>query len=122
MKTNIFYFTCLFILAASTAFAQDITEKFNVKGNCSICKTRIETATKTVTGVSAADWNQNTDLLIVTFDISKTNVHKIQEAIAAVGHDTPMNKAKDEVYDKLPSCCKYDRTESKKNAAEIHDH
>jgi hypothetical protein len=35
MKTNILYFTSLFILAATTAFAQNITEKFNVKGNCS---------------------------------------------------------------------------------------
>lgn len=111
MKTNIFYITSLFILAATTAFAQNITEKFNVKGSCSMCETRIETATKSVTGVSAADWDQKTTLLVVTFDKSKTNVHKIQTAIAAVGHDTPMHKAKDEVYNKLPSCCKYDRTE-----------
>ncbi len=122
MKTNIFYFTSLFILAATTAFAQNITEKFNVKGSCSMCETRIETATKSVTGVSAADWDQKTALLVVTFDKSKTNVHKIQTAIAAVGHDTPMHKAKNEVYDKLPACCKYDRTDSKKGSSENHDH
>jgi mercuric ion binding protein len=31
-------------------------------------------------------------------------------AIAAVGYDTEMHKAKDEVYNKLPECCKYDRS------------
>jgi hypothetical protein len=35
-------------------------------------------------------------------------------AIADAGHDTPMHKAKDEVYEKLPACCKYDRTEPEK--------
>ena len=34
----------------------------------------------------------------------------IQQKIAGLGHDTPKAKAKNEVYDKLPSCCKYDRT------------
>ena len=34
-------------------------------------------------------------------------------AIAKAGHDTDMHKAKDEVYNELPSCCKYDRTEEK---------
>ena len=122
MKTTIFFFTCLFILAATTAFAQNITEKFNVKGNCSLCETRIETAAKSVMGVSAADWDQKTTLLTVTFDTSKTNSHKIQAAIAAAGHDTPMHKAKDEVYNSLPACCKYDRTESKKDAPDAHAH
>lgn len=120
MKSNIFYFTFIFILAASTAFAQNITEKFNVKGNCSLCETRIESAAKSVMGVSTADWDQKTALLVVTFDTSKTNAHKIQAAIAAVGHDTPMHKGKDEVYNKLPSCCKYDRTEPKKSSPDEH--
>jgi hypothetical protein len=32
-------------------------------------------------------------------------------AIANSGHDTKMHKASDEVYDKLPGCCKYERME-----------
>jgi copper chaperone CopZ len=122
MNTNILYFTSLFILATTTAFAQNITEKFEVKGSCSMCETRIEKAAKSVAGVSTADWDQKTALLVVTFDKSKSNVHKIQTAIAAVGHDTPMHKAKNDVYDKLPACCKYDRTGSEKSAPDNHSH
>ena len=36
-------------------------------------------------------------------------------AVAKVGHDTDMHKATDEAYNKLPSCCKYDRTAEKAN-------
>ncbi len=44
----------------------------------------------------------------------KTNVQKVHLAIAKVGHDTNMHKAKDEVYNELHGCCKYEREKSKK--------
>jgi periplasmic mercuric ion binding protein len=48
---------------------------------------------------------------------------KIEMAIAKAGHDTPHHKAKDEVYNELPGCCKYDRTEEKKeDSHEGHQH
>lgn len=59
---------------------------------------------------SAADWNKETKQLEVTFDDAKTNLDKIEVAIAKVGHDTPHHKTTTEVYDKLPGCCKYERT------------
>jgi copper chaperone CopZ len=95
-------------------FAQAITEKFEVKGNCSMCETRIEKAAKSVGSVTSAEWNKETKILDVSFDESKTSVHKVQLAIANAGHDTPLHKAKDDVYNTLPGCCKYDRTEAKK--------
>ena len=124
MKTRIISFVCMFLLGTSMVFAQAKTEKFEVKGNCGMCETRIEKAAKSVDGVSAADWNQKTKILEVVFDESKTSVHKVQMAIAKVGHDTPMHKATDEVYNALPGCCKYDRTETKKEGAghEGHKH
>ena len=76
-----------------------------------MCKNRIEKAAKSVDGVTTADWNQKTKILKVSFDESKTSTHKIQMAVSKVGHDTPMHKAKDDVYNALPGCCKYDRTE-----------
>ena len=114
----------MFLLGTSMVFAQAKTEKFEVKGNCGMCETRIEKAAKSVDGVASADWNQKTKLLEVSFDESKTSVHKVQEAIAKVGHDTPMHKASDEVYKALPGCCKYDRTQAKKEGAghEGHKH
>ena len=115
MKTRMLSLVSLFLLGASTLFAQAKTEKFEVKGNCEMCESRIETTAKSVEGVSAADWVQETKKLAVTFDSTKTSVSKIQKAIADAGHDTPMHKAKDEVYEKLPACCKYDRTGTRKN-------
>jgi len=114
MKTKMLSLAVMFLLGTSMVFAQAKTEKFEVKGNCGMCENRIEKAAKSVDGVSAADWNKETKMLEVSFDESKTSVHKVQMAIAKVGHDTPMHKATDEVYNALPGCCKYDRTEVKK--------
>ena len=119
MKTKVLSLVSLFFLGTSMVFAQAKTEKFEVKGNCGMCETRIEKAAKSVDGVSIADWDQETKMLTVAFDSTKTSVNKVQMAIAEAGHDTPMHKAKDDVYDKLPDCCKYDRTEAKK---EMKDH
>ena len=117
MKTKILGLVSMFLLGTSMVFAQAKTEKFEVKGNCGMCETRIEKAAKSVDGVSTADWNQETKILEVALDSTKTTVNKIQLAIAGVGHDTPLHRAKDEVYDKLPACCKYDRTVVKKEGS-----
>ncbi|MFO7790945.1 MAG: heavy-metal-associated domain-containing protein [Bacteroidales bacterium] len=66
---------------------------------------RIEKAAKSVDGVTEADWNRETEMLELSYDESKTSVNKVQMAIAEVGHDTPMHKANDDVYDALPGCC-----------------
>lgn len=124
MKTKVLTLVCMFLLGTSMVFAQAKTEKFEVKGKCVMCETRIEKAAKSVDGVTTADWVQETKMLTVAFDSTKTTVHKVQMAIAKVGHDTPMHKASDEVYNALPGCCKYDRTVAKKESTghEGHKH
>ncbi len=102
----------MFVLGTFTVFAGEKTEKFKVKGNCGMCETRIEKAAYSVEGVSKADWNKETKVLEVVFDDAKTSTDKIEMAIAKAGHDTPHHKAKDEVYNELPGCCKYDRSDS----------
>lgn len=115
MKTKAIYLTMvLALLSLTTVFGQAKTEKFKVYGNCGMCKSRIEKAAKSVDGVTAADWNKETKMMEVSFDGAKTDVHKVQIAIAKVGHDTEMHKAKDETYDSLPGCCQYDREPAKK--------
>jgi membrane fusion protein, copper/silver efflux system len=84
-----------------------LSEQFKVSGNCEQCKDRIETAAKSVSGVSSADWNSETKMLHVQFDRAKTNSDAIQKAIAAVGHDTEKYKAPNAVYKSLPECCLY---------------
>ena len=96
-----------------TVFAGEKTEMFKVKGNCGMCEKRIEKAAMSVEGVSKADWDKETKLIEVVFDDKKTDVHKVHKTIAEAGHDTDMHRANDEVYSKLPGCCKYDRTPEK---------
>ena len=112
MKTRILSIVAFFMFGAIAAFAANKTESFKVYGNCEMCKDRIEKAAKSVDGVSVADWNVETKMLALTFDDSKTDVHKVQEAIAKVGHDTDMHKATDEAYSKVAGCCKYERAKS----------
>ncbi|MGC9352241.1 MAG: heavy-metal-associated domain-containing protein [Mariniphaga sp.] len=118
MKTKVLSLVVMFVLGTFTVFAGEKTEKFKVKGNCGMCEKRIEKAALSVDGVTKADWNKETKMMEVAFDDSKTDVHKVHMAIANAGHDTEMHKAKDEVYNKLPGCCKYDRSEEKEDAEE----
>jgi len=63
-----------------------------------------------VEGVAKADWDKETKKLEVVLDDSKTDVHKVEMAIAKVGHDTEMHKATDEANNELPGSSKYDRS------------
>ena len=118
MKTKILSLVALFMMGAVSVFAGNKTEKIEVKGNCGMCESRIEKTVKAVDGVSKADWDKDTKVLEVTFDEAKTSADKIEVAIAKVGHDTPHHKASTEVYDKLPGCCKYDRSAEKSGTME----
>ena len=123
MKTKVLSLVALIMMGAISVFAGNKTEKIEVKGNCGMCESRIEKAVKAVDGVSKADWDKETKKLEVTFDNAKTNLDKIEVAIAKVGHDTPHHKAKDAVYNELPGCCKYDRSEMKmEHLHEGHQH
>lgn len=113
MKTKVLSLVALFMMGAFTVFAGNKTEKIKVYGNCGMCETRIEKTVNAVEGVSKADWDKKTKMLEVTFDDAKTSTEKIEKAVAKVGHDTPHFKAADEVYNKLPGCCKYDRKKDK---------
>ncbi|HET6557448.1 MAG TPA: efflux RND transporter periplasmic adaptor subunit [Prolixibacteraceae bacterium] len=84
-------------------------EQFKVSGNCEMCKDRVETAAKSVTGVSSAVWNMETKQMDVHFDASKTSSDAIQKAVAKVGHDAGKYKAPADVYNALPECCLYTR-------------
>ncbi|WP_199117481.1 heavy-metal-associated domain-containing protein [Pedobacter sp. ASV28] len=96
-------------MIGSAAFAQTKTDKIKVLGNCGMCKKRIETGLKDA-AITSAVWDKDTKFLTVSYDSAKINNEAIQQKIADLGHDTPKMKAKNETYDNLPGCCKYDRT------------
>jgi copper chaperone CopZ len=85
------------------------TESFKVFGACGMCKTRIEKTVKGE-GATSASWDSKTQMLMVTFDPSKTSKDALSKKLASVGHDTEKYKASDDVYAKLPGCCHYERS------------
>jgi Cu(I)/Ag(I) efflux system membrane fusion protein len=94
-------------MGSSSATATIEHRMIKVSGNCDMCKDRIETAAKSVSGVKSANWDVKTKTIELNFDPGKTNSDEIQKAIAKVGHDTEKYKAPDEVYKTLPECCLY---------------
>ena len=76
-----------------------------------MCEARIEKAALSVQGVSSAEWNKETRVIEIVYDPATTEILKVHEAIAAVGHDTELVTASDEVYENLPACCHYKRLE-----------
>ena len=84
-----------------------------VAGNCDLCKARIENAAERLNGVGEASWNADSKLLSLNFDPDKTSLENIEKSVANSGHDTHSHKAKDQLYDKLPQCCHYERLKTK---------
>ena len=111
---NVLVIALMFLGLASQA--QDKKNKnlkyaVEVNGNCDQCKKRIEKAAFSVPGVKSATWNVETHQLAVIMNEEKSSTADLNKAIAKVGHDTKEVKAKQEDYDKLHSCCKYERAE-----------
>ncbi|MGB3153208.1 MAG: carboxypeptidase-like regulatory domain-containing protein, partial [Chitinophagaceae bacterium] len=90
----------------SKATTTDTTVTFKVSGACDMCKNRIEETVK-IKGVRSANWSVDTKMLAVIFNPSKLSLSKIHKKLAGVGHDTEIEKAKDEIYKQLPACCHY---------------
>ncbi len=84
-------------------------ETVKVSGNCDMCKNKIENAALSIDGVKSAKWNSLNEKLKLKFDTKKTSIDNILKTIADVGYDTEKYIAKDEVYENLHYCCKYDR-------------
>lgn len=111
------------VFISSNLFGQNLkTEAIKVRGNCSMCKERIENAVKDA-GATSAYWDSKTQMLKVSYDPSKTNTDALQKKIASVGHDTEKYKADDKAYASLPDCCKYDRGDNNiKKPVASHSH
>jgi periplasmic mercuric ion binding protein len=90
---------------------------FGVRGNCGMCKTTIEKAANSVSGVAKATWDKDKKKMDVSFDATKTDSKAVEAAIANSGYDTENVMGNIEAYDGLPGCCKYDH-EMKMNQIE----
>jgi copper chaperone CopZ len=84
-----------------------ITVDIPVRGNCEMCKKRIENAAD-IKGVKLAEWSEKEQMIRVTYLPEKTNEDKIIKAIVDSGHEVKGIKPSKEKYNVLPSCCQYE--------------
>lgn len=111
----------LSIFLFSNFSAQTKTFKAKVEGNCGMCKDRIEKVAKSDKNVKSAVWSVSKKTLTVSYDASKTDKKSILKSIAEAGHDNPMFRASNKVYDELEVCCQYDRPDNSKKMAKNCD-
>lgn len=89
----------------------ETSKSFTVYGNCGMCEKSIEGSLSDVEGIRVADWNKEDDQLSVIFTSDVISLDEIKQKVADVGYDSDSHRAKEEVYNKLPGCCQYDRPE-----------
>lgn len=111
-----------FLLFTQFIFAQTFNKnQFQVKGNCEMCKERIET-TALKAGATAARYSIDTQTLTLE-TAENISPEDILKKVAEAGHDNEKFKASDKTYESLPSCCHYERDHAKTSlATENHDH
>ena len=98
----------LMILSVHFISAQNLSKnQFQVKGNCEMCKSRIETAAKKA-GAKTAVYSVDLQTLTLETD-SKVSTDEILKKVADAGHDNEKFKSSDATYKGLPGCCHYER-------------
>jgi len=107
---KLFYSLILSICLFSCTNKHEKSDTLMVYGNCGMCKQTIEKSLS-VEGVYTADWNKKTKILSVSYDSLIISKSTIATHVANAGYDNELVKAKDDVYDKLHSCCQYKRAE-----------
>ena len=110
MKTTIMLASLLLLLSnfGLSQINNQVTEKINVYGNCSLCKAAIEKAAFQKK-VSRAEWDKDSKIATITYDSKKTKLESILKKIALAGYDNQEFLAPDAAYNNLESCCKYER-------------
>ena len=113
MKTN--YLLVVMILFFSISFSQTKSQMIFVDGVCGMCEKRIESNCLATKGIKMADWNKENRMLKVIFNEKKISLDEIHKKVASIGHDTKLETATEEAYNKLDMCCKYRDEEVVKN-------
>ncbi|MCS6824340.1 MAG: heavy-metal-associated domain-containing protein [Cytophagaceae bacterium] len=80
--------------------------EFYVRGNCGMCKERIEATAMELKGVWAAEWNTDTKLISVEYDSTQIAEIDIHKALAGAGHGTQKIEMDTTAHNDLPECCK----------------
>jgi hypothetical protein len=91
------------------------TVSLKIDGNCGMCKKNIESVANKKNLVKV-EWDKSTKIATVAFDTIKTSEDEVLKRIALAGYDNEKFLAPNDAYDKLPECCKYERTRKKEIA------
>jgi len=98
----------IFLLFTPFIWAQNLSQnQFKVKGNCNLCKERIETTAKKAGAKEATYSVDSQTLTLETKDGVSTD--NILREVAQAGHDNEKFKASEADYNALPACCHYER-------------
>lgn len=107
MKTSLIIalvaFTAMFSACKKTELNKE--SSFWVRGNCEMCKERIEKTAKAQLGVGTATWDVESGMMKVQYDSNMVTEMDIQKAIAATGHATKTVPMDQKAHDALPECC-----------------
>ena len=106
MKFN-FILTLFVLFVTTNSISQTKSEFIFVDGVCGMCEKRIESNCLATKGIKLADWNKENRMLKVIYNEKKISLEEIHKKIASIGHDTKLETANKEAYDKLDMCCKY---------------
>jgi mercuric ion binding protein len=101
--------------AGNQAMAQEKksnTEEVKIQTSavCGMCKERIEHDLSFEKGIKSVSLDNETKIVTVGYNPSKTNPDKIRLAISKIGYDADTVKADPIAYEKLPACCKKGNT------------
>jgi copper chaperone CopZ len=110
MKNFRIYMLIMVVVYTTTLIAQPVkSEKIRVAGKCDLSKIHIEHAAKSIDGVKSASWDKDSQILELQYDTIEVDIYKVHKAIAKVGHDTRLYRARQKKYEELPVGCRYER-------------
>jgi hypothetical protein len=92
---------------AKPAKGMEQTVSFMVYGVCEDCKARIESAAIDSKGVKKAEWDKQSNVLVIVGS-DKMDKQKVANNIAKAGYKSELASADPKGYAKLPACCQYD--------------
>lgn len=93
--------------SAQTSKKADQVITMQVPGVCGNCKERIESTALDVKGVKKAEWDLQSESLVLVGS-SKMKREKVGAALAKAGYRSEVCAADANAYNKLPGCCQYD--------------
>ena len=94
----------LLLVSTVSVFAKTITQKITVKGECDMCKDRIEKALD-IPGISFAEWDVESKVLTIRYNDKKITEDQIHQTISNIGYATDKVAANQTAQKSLDKCC-----------------